>query len=297
MQPVMPGGIPYVFNQETGEVHAIFEKYGGGRFFGWHPDGQQFLYWADVEQVGLQLVNAATLETRKLATPNGPLQGAEISPDGKSVVYIDVDSTKSEQPTKAIWLVSVEGGSSKPIINVGPIAYLQALAWSPDSKRLIYKGECEPTPKQGEAITVGSFCILDVDALKAQRIANPNVGDDPKWSPDGRSIVSTGLASDEKLCEIKRPTLSVEEQLTDPCRFTGFSIFLVDPSTSETKELTHGVKPAWSPDGKSIAFLSNRTGASEVWMVDAATGDTRQVTTDGQAKDSNNLIWFYEVTK
>ena len=39
----------------------------------------------------------------------------------------------------------------------------------------------------------------------------------------------------------------------------------------------------WSPDGKRIAFLSDRSGEDEVWLVDQAGGKPEQVTTGGQA--------------
>ncbi len=36
--------------------------------------------------------------------------------------------------------------------------------------------------------------------------------------------------------------------------------------------------PRWSPDGKTIAFLSTRTGAPQIWTIPAAGGEARQVT-------------------
>ena len=43
------------------------------------------------------------------------------------------------------------------------------------------------------------------------------------------------------------------------------------------------VAPAISPDGKFVAFMSNRSGANEVWLVNAKTKELRQLTKDSGA--------------
>lgn len=47
--------------------------------------------------------------------------------------------------------------------------------------------------------------------------------------------------------------------------------------------------PAWSPDGTSIAYVSERSGWYEVHVVDASTGDDRQLTHDGA--DFGEIEW------
>ena len=39
-------------------------------------------------------------------------------------------------------------------------------------------------------------------------------------------------------------------------------------------------RPLYSPDGSRLAFMSNRTGANEIYVLDLATGDTRRLTYD-----------------
>ncbi|HWQ34724.1 MAG TPA: hypothetical protein VNQ79_17875 [Blastocatellia bacterium] len=39
--------------------------------------------------------------------------------------------------------------------------------------------------------------------------------------------------------------------------------------------------PAISPDGRQVAYISNRSGANEIWLASTTTGETRQLTSGG----------------
>ncbi|WP_210364638.1 S9 family peptidase [Bacillus sp. REN3] len=88
---------------------------------------------------------------------------------------------------------------------------------------------------------------------------------DPQYSPDGRKcvFVETGMLK-------KKNDYSS-------------NLYIIDLEKEETaRQWTFGEfrnhSPRWSPDGSKIAFVSNRTGDNQVFILDAEGGEAKQVT-------------------
>ncbi len=97
------------------------------------------------------------------------------------------------------------------------------------------------------------------DLASIHRIGAPQLSPDGKWIAYDASIVDL------------------------PKNYRHSAIFLVSANGGESKQITDGVKqdegPAWSPDGKTIAYVSNRdSAAKQVWLYDVAAGTSKKLT-------------------
>src|SRR5208283_607843 len=84
-------------------------------------------------------------------------------------------------------------------------------------------------------------------------------------------------------------TLSAPQAVTDPKQVASRPNAQVEPRslTIEKLYMTRQVgRPTWSPDAKSIAFISNMSGRNNLWLVPAESGWPVQLTVSDQRQSS-----------
>ncbi len=135
--------------------------------------------------------------------------------------------------------------------------------WSPDGAWLAFLRVVDRVPQ---------LAVMRADGGEATVVTSFSHGVwGFEWSPDSRRIVCTGRQWHEELDDEERTRRP--RRITEiPYRFDfeGWradwqsAIWVVDPSGAEeprrlTEGLRHETLPSWSPDGRSIAFLSDRS--------------------------------------
>ena len=121
------------------------------------------------------------------------LQGAQLSPDGKMIVYAvsHVDPDKEEEYV-ALWLLSQETGTSRQLTT--GLARDWNPHWSPNGKQIAFLSTRGDKPQ---------IYLIPVDGGEAQALTamKQGVSGGPVWSPDGKCIAFTAGPS----CELPDP--------------------------------------------------------------------------------------------
>jgi Tol biopolymer transport system component len=204
-----------------------------------------------------------------------------ISPDGKHIVFFSsrdlfsIDLFLAETATGRIVRKLVDTALSTHFTSLQFIG--SAGSWSPDSKQFAVAGV-----HAGKAV----LAILDMaDGDVVREIEVPEVGEilNPTWSPDGKSIAfsaTVGGDSDLFIYDLS------------PQQGSGQTAAL----KRITSDLYADLQPAWSPDGDSIAFVTDRftTNASllnagdyRIALLDVASGRISPVSTFSTGKNIN----------
>ncbi len=213
----------------------------------WSPDGQ-WLVTADREAPGqphgLYLLTRDTQEQRLLTVPSKSYQGdfsPAFSPDGQSIAFLRGSSSLE---ISDIYLMGLQEGDEPRRLTFDN-QYISGFGWRPDGQSIIFSSNRS-----------GNFKLwsISIDGGPPTLVTTVNT-----YDPGRLSLARQGqhLAYEEWSYEINIWTVPST------------------PSTSEANEARQLIastrwdfSPEFSPDGRSIAFVSNRSGSAELWKAD-----------------------------
>lgn len=223
----------------------------------WSPDGK-FLALSDKSSAdgpdSIVLLEVATGGKRRLTDPSTQISGDStpaFSPDGRSLAFVRwVTSGVSD-----LYLAPAAGGEPKRTTFDG--VTIRGLAWTPDGEEIVFASERRGVSSLWRISARGGEPEL-VEAIGSS-VQYPVV------SPRGDRLAFTELINDTN---IYRADLAAPASRR-PAGVKFLASTLEDDS------------PQYSPDGKSIAFGSTRSGSTEIWLCDSEGQQLRQLTAFG----------------
>ena len=299
------GGGLYVMGR-TGEAPRRLSS--DGVTTSWSPDGSEIVFATASASdpinrtvlSSLRVIRVDTGATRVLIEADG--MNPDWSPNGQFIAYWGLTSNQSDTVrARDLWVIPAAGGTPWRVTDDPAVDWCPQ--WSPDGRFLYFASDRggtmnvwriamdpasgRPTGREPEALTTPAPFVADLDVSRngthftytsrlmtrnvhrrAFDVSRPSLGPaealtsgTKRWysvdlSPDGTQLVLGSYQPREDIY-ISRADGSELRQLTTDDHYDRF--------------------PRWSPDGKLIAFYSNRSGKYEVWTVTLG-GELRQLT-------------------
>lgn len=211
------------------------------------PDGRWLLFDSLApgnSDIFLQAVGGGTPINLTKDSLSDEYEGA-FSPDGEMIAF------RSDRDGGGLFLMGRTGESAKRLTRAG-----YHPAWSPDGKRIATSTEYAYDPT--ERARAGQLLVVDAASGQQNVLVNSDAVQ-PHWSPHGQRIAYWAVEQSNRWRDIW--TVSVAD----------------GTRTRITNDEALDWNPVWSPSGRYLYFLSNRSGAMNAWRiaVDEDTGNVR----------------------
>ena len=268
--------------RSQGTLHIAPALTPDGREIAYFSEGNSFfvdLYLADAEtgKVIRRLVKStisSNFESLRFINSAGA-----FSPDGR---YFAIAAKHKDRDDLVI--LDVKKNEEARRIRI-PLSGLTTPSWSPDGKRLVFTGY------DGG---LSDLFMVNADGSNFHRLTNDKYADlQPSWSPDGKTIA---FATD------RGPVTNF-----DDLKFGNMRIALYHLDKGTIDILGHmddgkNIDPVWAPDGRSLAFVSDRSGISNLFIYDFTDKNIYQLTNvytgvSGITPLSPSLSWAHEADR
>lgn len=250
----------YAVGSLGGPARKLLElKY--ARYFdlSWSADGEHIAFaekkitgtpYDDLNGYAVSLLDVATGETRQVTFPPEGMSDHRFafSPDGKLLAFL----RHGYQGGVGIFLVPANGGT--PRLVYAERSWIGHLAWSADGRSLVFTSQRDGGSR---------FFRIGIEGGSSQPIlANEELVYMPAISRQGRRFAYVREYFDSDLFRMNLDERDRGSSLPQP---------FIATARVETC-------PAFSPDGRKMAFLSDRSGKRELWLSDADGSNETQLT-------------------
>jgi Tol biopolymer transport system component len=243
----------YILDVETEEITPLNTGLDNVSLPKWSPDGSKILF---VVQEIWNLYTINTDGTGLTQITDFRSNNGDWSPDGTQIIF-QSDHQNEPQDTPDIYRIDVDGENLVEILDEPSVADFGP-RWTPDGSQIMFISNRSGNYEIFQMNNDGS------DIVKVSNTDSPIL--DIAISPDGGRIAFTYAYAYPQ----------------------GADLLIIDKDGSpdsivqvtDNKAAAYDDSPSWSMDGKKIFFSSNRSGNSDLWMINVDGSDPVQLTDD-----------------
>ncbi|HXG89096.1 MAG TPA: hypothetical protein VNJ02_12235 [Vicinamibacterales bacterium] len=220
----------------------------------WSPDARSIAYtsWrTGFMDVYISNIYQGTMTTPLRGTASNQNWLPAFSPDGTRIAF-----TSNRDGNAELYVANRDGSGARRLTNHQGIDTTPT--WSPVGTQIAFISDRSGVP---------SVYIVGVDGLGLRRITS-EYSDRPTWSPAPYNEIAYTARTG-----------------------SGFDIKVFSLAEGLSRQLTFGEgineSPAWAPNGRHLAFMSTRTGNSQIFTVGRDGKNMRQLTREGKNEMPN----------
>ena len=246
------GGPIYTINADGSGLQRVAD----GMDPSWSPDGKQIAFNRWQEPRGVWVANADGSNARRVFDWSEP-RWTSWSPDGQEILFSRITGGRLEArefcfrgfcftfPASPHWTMGAVRPADGSFYEPTPPDSRTSRApdWSPDGSRVAFAD-------------VQGVRVQNLDGSASSLITDDAKDTSPVWSPDGNELAFVHRQHDHwEIYAVGADGANLRRLTTTPAKPNG--------------EVGNSASPAWSPDGRSIAFLTDRSGQWEIWVMSA----------------------------
>ncbi|WP_018680421.1 amidohydrolase family protein [Actinokineospora enzanensis] len=267
----------------------------------WSPDGKQIAFNSDRAGTNdIWVVDARGGEPRRVTTAAGAETQPTWAPDGKHIAYLQGSTVES---------VDLATGATTKVVPAGQGGLLSAPSYSPDGKRVAFVrsgqtgGRFLAVYEAGTSKQIGTY--NDVFGFPPRWVSN----DEVLYGANGKVVVSNVVGNTSRVVPFSA-TFTLDRQKYEhkkydfdtkaPQQARGIDgpqlspdgkqvvfkalndLYLLPTAGGKPTKLTNDsyyeIDPAWSRDGRLLAYASDKGGSEDIYVRDLASGKETRLT-------------------